>query len=187
MEALVPAFLLAVLSQIGDRSALLVAILSDRFQRPVLVTLSATCAHLLLNLIAAFAGSMMAGMLNPNAAALFLAMALLFGAAGSLWPKKGTWGLDQRNWGMVATSFLGVTLLSLGDRTQFFTLALSTTGAHWFAAAGATVGTLATGFVASTLGQAGWQKLPHKGLRWATGLIFLLSGLYIGLGALRLL
>ena len=45
MEALVPAFLLAAITQLCDKPAMLTAILADRYGRPLTVALAAGFAH----------------------------------------------------------------------------------------------------------------------------------------------
>ncbi|MBX3565714.1 MAG: TMEM165/GDT1 family protein [Sphingomonas sp.] len=187
MEALVPAFLLAVLTQLGDRPALLTAILADRYGRPLTVAVMAGLAHAGGNAIAAFAGLTMAPMLTPNAQSLLLALALLMAGFGGLWRVKLPSRLEAWHLGSLFTPLLGVFVLALGDRTQFFTLALATRGEPWFAAAGAGLGGFAVCFVAAVLGELQWRNIPFGKLRVIIGLLFLAAGAWIALGALRLL
>ena len=185
MEAIVPAFLLAVLSQIGDRPALLTAILADRYGRPLTIAFAAGLAHAGLNFAAAFAGMAVAPMMTPNAKALLLAIALisggLFGFGGKLKDRLEGWKM-----GALVTPLLGVLVLAFGERTQFFTFALATRGEPWFAATGATIGAFAIGFVAAVLGERAWQGIPLRWPRISVALAFLGAGAWIGLGALRL-
>ncbi|MES2988439.1 MAG: TMEM165/GDT1 family protein [Pseudomonadota bacterium] len=187
MEALVPAFLLAVLTQLGDRSALLTAILSDRYGRPLTVALMAGLAQGGGNVLAALAGLSMAPILTPNAQSLLLAVALLMAGFGGLWRVKLPSRLESWHLGSLLTPLLGVFILSLGDRTQFFTLALATRGEPWFAAAGASLGAFAVCFVAAVLGELGWRNIPFGKVRMIIGLVFLAAGAWIALEALRLL
>lgn len=186
METLVPAFLLALLAQPGDRPALLTAILADRFGEPLRVALAAGAAHAIGNALAAFAGGALASMLVPEARSLLLAVALIVGAgsalAGAPLPgRRAHWRL-----GAFGTPFAGVLALALGAQTQFFTFALAAGGMPWLAAAGATLGASAVALVAAQLGEAGWTRLPLRRLRQAAAAIFLVAGIVIGLGALRL-
>lgn len=187
MEAIVPAFLLAVLSQLGERPPLLTAILADRYGRPLTVALAAGLAHAAGNGLAALAGMAMAPILTPNARALLLAVALLMGGVGALWRVKPPERLDSWRLGPLLTPLLGIFILALGSGTQFFTLALATRGEPWFAAAGATIGAFAVAFVAAVLGELGWKAVPFGKIRLGIGLLFLAAGAIIGLGALRLL
>lgn len=187
MEAIVPAFLLAVLSQLGERPAMLTAILADRFRRPILAALAAGLAHAIGNGLAAVAGAAMAPILSPNAQSLFLAMALIFGGLGGLWPVKAPDRIERWRMGAFVTTLLGVLILAFGDRTQFFTLALSTGGRPGLAAAGAALGTLAVAFAAALLGEGTWGAIRFGPARIAISALFLAAGAYIGLGAVRLL
>ncbi|WP_213982656.1 TMEM165/GDT1 family protein [Sphingomonas sp. dw_22] len=187
MEAIVPAFLLAILTQLGERPATLTAILADRFRRPILVALAAGLGHAIGNFLAAAASLAMAPRMTPNAQALFLAVALIFGGLAALWPAKPPQRLDRWRLGAFLTPLLGVAILAFGGQTQFFTLALSLRGLPWLAAAGATLGAFAVAFVATVLGERAWRALPLGRLRIGTGALFLIAGAYIGLGAVRLL
>jgi putative Ca2+/H+ antiporter (TMEM165/GDT1 family) len=186
MEAIVPAFLLAVLSQLGDRPAYLTAILADRFRRPLLVALSAGLAHAIGNVLAALFGAAIAPMLTPEAQALLLAIALLLGGASGFLPLKLRARLETWRLGAFLTALLGIFAVAVGDRTQFFTFALAAGGEPWFAAAGAILGAFAVAFVAATLGESGWRPVAARWPRIAVALLFIGAGIWIGVGALRL-
>ncbi len=187
MEALVPAFIAALLTQLGDRPAMLTAILADRYGRPLTIAFAAGLAHGAGNAFAALAGSATAPLLTPNAQALFLAVAFLIGGLGALWPVKPPARLDTWHIGSLLTGFLGVFSLALGGQSQFFTLAFAVRGEPWFAAAGATAGAFAVAFVAAVLGELSWRRIPFRSFRVLTGLLFLVAAAVIGAGALRLL
>ena len=186
MEALVPAFLFALLAQAGERSPWLTAILADRYRRPMLVALSATIAHAIGIAVAAALGSTIAGRLTPNAQQLFLALALLFATSGMLIRSKAPDRLEGWALGPVFTPLLGILILAFGDAAQFFVVALAAKGLPIFAAVGASLGALVLAFAAATLGEAGWTRLPLKWLRMGSGVLFLVIGAVLALGALRL-
>lgn len=186
MEALVPAFIAALLTQIGDRPALLTAILADRYGRPLTVALMAGLAHGAGNVAAAVGGAWVAPILNPNAQALMLAIALFFAGASALWPMKKTDRLESWRLGSLLTPLLAVFILALGDRTQFFAFAIAARGQPWFAAAGATAGAFAVAFVAAVVGELSWSKLPFRTFRILTGLLFLIASAGFGLSAFGL-
>lgn len=187
MEALVPAFIAALVTQFGDRSAWLAAVLGDRYRRPLIVALAAGLAHALGNGLAALGGGLVAAMLTPNAKALLVALALLLGGGGALFPMGKLDRLERWRMGPVVTALLGIFILALGDRTQFLTFAIAAgTGAPWLAATGAALGAFAVAFVATLVGEIGWQKLPQRGWRIASGVAMLGAGAVVGLGALRL-
>lgn len=186
MEVLVPAFLLAALAQPGDRPALLVAVLADRLGRRLMVAFAAGLAHGLGSVLAAWGGAAVAPMLTAEAQSLLLAVALLGGAVTGMWRPALASRLERWRLGTFATPLLGVFVLALGEQTQFFVFALAAHGMPWFAAAGATLGALAVAIAAALLGEAGWARLPLRALRLGAAAIFLVAGIVIGLGALRL-
>ncbi|MES2444441.1 MAG: TMEM165/GDT1 family protein [Pseudomonadota bacterium] len=187
MEALVPAFIAALLTQLGDRPAMLTAIVADRYGRPLTAAFAAGLAHGVGNLVAALAGGTMTPLLTPNAQALFLAVALFIGGVSALWPVKPPARLDGWRLGALLTAFLGVFSLAFGGQTHFFTLAFAARGEPLFAAAGATAGAFAVAFVAAVLGELAWMRIPFRGFRILTGILFLVAAAVIGLGAVRLL
>jgi hypothetical protein len=187
MEALVPAFIAALLTQIGDRPASLTAILADRFGRPVTIAVGAGLAHALLSVFAALAAELMAPSMTPNARALFVAIALLFGGVASLFPVRPPNRLEEWRIGSFLTALLGVFSLALGGQTQFFTLAFAVRGDPWFAVVGATLGAFAVALVAAVLGESTWAKLKFRAFRAAIGILCLIAGIIMGLGALRLI
>lgn len=187
MEAIVPAFLLGLLSQLGDRPAWLAAILADRYRSPLKVVLMAGLAQAIGNGVAAAASLWIAPHMTPNAQALLLAVALVIGGLSGLLPAKPPARLESWRLGSWLTSLLGMAVLVSGERTPFFTLAIGVQGLPWLAAAGGTLGAFAVTFVAVTLGEKGWVALPQRWLRLGVGGVFVVAGLWIGLGAVRLL
>ena len=188
MEALLPALIAALLTQIGDRNAWLTAILADRYRRPLAVACAAGLAHALGNAIAAVGGLLIGPQLTPNAQGALMALALFFAALGALWPQRAPDPRSGWRLGAALTSFLGVLLLAAGDRTQFLTFAIAA-GAPLplLAAVGASLGTFAVAFVAATLGEAGWCRLPLRAWRIGTGLVLLAACAWTGLGSAGLL
>ncbi len=187
MEALVPAFVAALVMQIGDRSAWLTALLADRYGRPLQVAIAATIAHGAGNAIAATAGGWLAPMLTPNAKSLFLALSLVFGGATLMWRVRGPDRLEGWKLGAFVTPLLGIFILALGDPTQSFTLVLAARSMPGFAFAGATFGSFVVAFTAAMLGEQAWRSLPLRWLRAAIGIVALIGGLVLGLSAVRLL
>ncbi|MBB5710371.1 TMEM165/GDT1 family protein [Sphingomonas xinjiangensis] len=186
MEALVPAFLLALLSQVGDRPPLLAAILSDRYRHPATIIVAAALAHAAGNAIAAAVGAGLAPTLTPEAKSLLLAVALIFGGLTGLWTPKLPSRLHRWRLGAFATAAFGLFILALGERTQFFTFALSANDDPWLAATGATLGATIVSAVGAFRGEARWSALPLRLIRNAAAMLFLCVGIFIGLGALRL-
>ena len=188
MDSLVPAFIAVLLTQAGDRSPWLVAILSDRYDRPLTVLFAAVLAHAAGNAVAATGGMLIAPMLTPNARQLMLALALGFAAMGALWRLKPPERLDGWKLGAFLTPLLGVFILAAGDTTQFFTFAFAAHGpSPVLAAVGATAAVAVVNFVAALIGESAWRKLPIRAYRIGFGLLCLAFGLVFAADALRLI
>jgi putative Ca2+/H+ antiporter (TMEM165/GDT1 family) len=187
MEALVPAFIVTIVAQLGEKPAWLTAILADRFGQPIRVALAAILAHAGLNAMAAIGAGLIGPTLSPNAQALFLAVAFLFGGLGTLMPMKAPDRLTGWKISATTTTALGTFSMALGSQTQFFALAFGVFGLPWFAFAGSTAGAACIAAVAALMGETFWTRLPMRALRLASATVFLATAAVIGAGALRLI
>ncbi|MBR0553279.1 TMEM165/GDT1 family protein [Stakelama marina] len=188
MDALVPAFIAALLAQAGDRPPWLAAILSSRYRTPLTIFVAVALVQAASAAIAVVGSEIVRPVLNPDARSLMLALALLFAGAGALWPVRISDRLDGWRIGAFATAFLGLLILALGDRTQFLTAGIALDSAHpVLAGIGAATGASAANLPAIYLGERAWCALPLKWLRIASGGAFLLIGCIMALGALRLI
>ena len=187
MDALMAALVAAALAQVGDRTAWLAAILSDRYAKPGLVVAMAAIALLAASGLAATLGAVIGPKLAPNAQQLMLALALLLQGGGSFFPAKAPERLDRWRIGATATAALGLFILAFGDGVQFIVLTLAArTPVPALAAVGATIGSLVVIVPAALMGEAAWRKLPLKPVRIAIGVMFVILGIVLALGALRL-
>ena len=187
MDGLLPAFLAAALAEIGDKTQLFAVLLASRFGRPGTVLGGIAVAALVNSVIAAMGGGLVAGMINFRAITLLLALALLSAGSGALFrQKQPAVGIYERL-GPFAASAIGFFILEFGDKTQFLTFAIA---AHaqmqLLAAVGATAGVVLASAPAVALGVALPATLPVARIRMAVGILFLLVGAIVALGALRL-
>ena len=188
MDALMAALVLGALTQVGDKTPWLAAILSDRFKTPGLVIFAAVVALAINNAIGVVGGVFIASLITPNAKLLLLALALvLAGLTIQLRPKT----IDRlEGWriGAFATSVLGLVIMAFGDRMQFVTGALATRSpVPWLAAVGATIGAMAVCVPAILVGEARWRALPLKPVRIASGVVLTLAGIILGLSGMGLI
>ncbi|MFC3578972.1 TMEM165/GDT1 family protein [Sphingomonas hylomeconis] len=187
MDALMAALVAAALAQASDRTPWLAAILGDRYPR-VTVILATALALALGNTIAAIGGTLVAREMSPNARDLFLAIALIFSGIAAFSAIKPPDRLTNWRLGAFPTSLAGVFVLALGDRSQFLTAAITARSpAPVFAAIGATIGALAINVPAILAGEAARRRLPITAVRIGAGALFLLIGVYLALGAIRLI
>src|SRR3546814_18233614 len=88
--------------------------------------------------------SFIAPMLGTDGRLLFLALALIFLAAGMFWPTKQPDPLANWRLGPFLTSALGLFILGIGDGAQFLILGIAVRTADPFlAAAGGAIGIIA--------------------------------------------
>ena len=182
------ALVAAALAQASDRTPWLTAILADRYRQPGIVILGTAIAIALGNTLAAVGGVLVAHQMSPNAKDLFLGMALIFGGVAAFWPIKPPERLEGWKIGAFMTTLTGVFVLALGDRSQFLTAAITARSpAPALAAVGATIGALAVNIPAILAGEDARKKLHVTGFRIAVGIVFVFTGLLLGLGAIRVI
>lgn len=188
MDALMAALVAAALAQATDRTPWLSAILADRYHRPATIILATALALAAGNAIAAIGGLLVAKHMSPNAKDLFLAIALIFVGAGAFFPIKPPERLGGWRTGAFLTGLLGIFILAFGDRSQFVTAAIvARSPSPVLAGVGATIGALAVNIPAILAGERARKRLPITAFRITVGVLFLLVGLYLGLGAIRVI
>lgn len=181
------AFVAALLIQASDRTPWALAILGDRYDRPLPVIAAAVVAIATANALGAIAGSLMAPILTPNAKALLVAVALGSAGVSALFKPKVPDRFAGSRAGAFLTVLIGVLAMAMGDRTQFATAALATQ-TPWpaFAAVGATLGSLVVVIPAMAAGEASYRSLPLRPIRIAVAAMLIVTALVLAAGALRL-
>jgi putative Ca2+/H+ antiporter (TMEM165/GDT1 family) len=193
MDALMAAFVAALLAQASDRTPWLTAILSSRFAKsrsggPGAVIAGTAIALAAINITGAIGGAIIGPRITPNAQSLLLALALLSAGVPALFAIKPPDRLSGWRIGAFMTSLLGVAILGLGDRTQFITAALAARSpTPALAAVGATLGALVVNVAAILAGEDMRKTLPITAVRITIGVVFLITGAMIGFSALRLI
>jgi len=185
MEALVTAFVAALIAGWTDRTQGVVAMLAETVRRPLLILAGLILALAASNIVAALAGAWIAETINVRTQTLLLALALLLAGGSGLFrrkaPKPATLRLP------LLTTFILVLATELGDRTQFLTFALAGRfDSAPLAAAGATAGTLAACLPALILGETLHEAVPMRLLRYLGAALFLLAGFIAAVNALQL-
>jgi len=185
MDALLTAFVAALLGEWGDKTQLAVAVLAATTRRPAHVLAGLFLAALLSNVVAALAGVFIAGTITIRAMTLMVALALLFaGGSGLIRRKMPAPGAPR--WPLV-TAFILCLAAEMGDRTQFLTFALAGRfDSAPLAAAGATAGTLVACIPAALLGDKLATALPVRAIRYTVAALFLVAGFITAVNALQL-
>ena len=178
----------AACAQVGDRTAWLTTILADRYRKILLVVVMAALAVGIAAVGATVAGVLLAPRLTPEARQLLLALALIVQGGEALFRTKSPGRLNGWKLGAAATSLVGVLALAVGGGLPFIVLAIAARSTMpWLAPVGATIGSLAVIVPAVMLGESGWLALPLRATRISIGVLFLIVGLTIALGAMGLI
>lgn len=182
------AIVLGALCQAGDRTPWLAAILADRFDRKDVVVAGLIMAFAVNYALGTLGGIYIAPMISPEAKLVFLGLALIFAGLETPLRSRSPDRLEGWRIGAVATSLLGLVIIAFADRMQFVTAALAARSAlPWLAAVGATAGALAVAVPAALMGEVRWLALPQRAIRFGTGGVLLIAGIFCVLNGLRLI
>lgn len=187
MDALLTAFVGAGLAEWGDRTMLFVIVLAARFGKAGPILAGLAVAALLNGAVAAVGGVYINDLIPTRALSLLVALALLMAGAGSLLRRRPPdIGAGWRT-GAFLTAAASLTLLEIGDKTQFLTFALAARfDSVALTLAGATAGILVANAPAAVLGGAIRKSVPVQPLRYAIGGLFIVAGFWIAVKALEL-
>ncbi len=178
----------AALAEWGDKTQILAMMLSSRFGRPVPVFIGVGIAAAINMGLAAFGGSLIATMIPPDAALLFLTLGFAFAAVGAFVPFDDTgaesiWGI-----GIIMTSAIGFLLIEIGDKTQFITAGFGAVSSNWMLTAfGATLGVILGCAPAIILGQALRERIPLVLIRRSVGILFALVSSVLAINVFSLI
>lgn len=180
MDALVPAFVAALLAGVGDRPARLAALLAGRGAWASVVS-GMLIGHAAAIALSVAGAMLIAPYLAPNPKSLLLALALLLAGAAACWPRRPV--VAERGALLPAATGAFVT----GDGTAFLAFALGVKGsAPVLAGIGALAGAAVLAVAAAGAGRD-WERLPLASLGRIAGALLIVTGTVVGLGALRLI
>ncbi|WP_454886242.1 TMEM165/GDT1 family protein [Sphingomonas oryzagri] len=187
MDALVPAFLIALLAELGDRTQLLAMALGERFRRAGAVIAGIALAAILNMAIAGAAGMEIAAYIPHRPVQLLTGIALILAASGAAFRVKPPPTVDTWRLGAVLSSAGAFFILALGDKTQFAIGALAAgSGYPWLAAAGGAAGVTVANMPPAILGKRWPDLVPLRWLRIGAGLLLGLAGIVLIILALQI-
>jgi putative Ca2+/H+ antiporter (TMEM165/GDT1 family) len=187
MDALVPAFIVALLAELGDRTQLLAMLLGTRFRAPVTVLAGIAVAAAINMAIAGAVGMEIANLIPHRAVQLMTGLALLLAASGAVLRVKAPPSIERWTLGAFASSAGAFFILALGDKTQFLTTAIAAGSGHpVLAAAGAAAGVTLANAPAVVMGERWPQVVPLRAIRIGAGVALALAGIVLVIGALGL-
>lgn len=187
MDALIPAFVVALLAELGDRTQLLAQLLGMRFRRPAAVLAGIALAAIANMALAAVVGAEIASHINHRAIRLLTGVGLLLAASGAVFRVKPVEPVGGWKLGAFLSSAGAFFILALGDKTQFVTAAIAAgSGQPVLAAIGAAAGITLANAPAVVLGDRWPALVSMRAIRIGVGIVLALAGLVLVIGALDL-
>ena len=178
MEAILSAFLLVAISEMGDKTQLLAFSLATRFRRPWVVMAGIFTATILNHALASSVGSWVAAQVSPTLMAAVLAVTFL---AFGLWTLQPDTLVDQHQaarFGPFLTTTGLFFLAEMGDKTQLATVALAAKFQSVVQVTiGTTLGMLTTDGLAVFVGDRLATSVSMQWLRRIAAGLFFLFGL----------
>jgi Ca2+/H+ antiporter, TMEM165/GDT1 family len=188
MDAFLTTFIAVFFAEIGDRSQILTLALAIRFRKDASVLAGLLLATLLNCALAAFIGSFIDRYISEEPLRLFTAVAYIMAGVGMLLWRRKTDLLENWKLGAFMSSFLGLFILQFGDKSQFLIAVSAANTPLWgFAFAGGAAGIMAACAPLILLGQRTMAGLPIPMVRRVAGIIMLIWGLFMALGAFKLI
>ena len=187
MEPLLTTFVATALAQFGDKTQLLVMALAAVYARPAAIIAGLAVASLASSLIAATAGILIHDAITLRAAALLVALALLYAGATGVMTPAPPQPLAQGRTPAFLAALLYLLASEMGHKSQFLTFALAARfDSLLLAGFGAAAGIVAANVPAALLGHVLAERMPLRALRTAAAVLFLIGGAIVALNALRL-
>jgi putative Ca2+/H+ antiporter (TMEM165/GDT1 family) len=177
--ALLSAFALLFLAEMGDKTQLMAMTLAHRY-RVLPVIVGTFAAFALLNLLAVLVGDGLARLIPRDVVLIAAGLLFLFFAWRS-WRDAGEEGesataiAHRRAW---LTSFTLIFVAEFGDKTQLALVALAAqTGAPWSVFVGGTLALWAVSLLGILVGRTLLRKIEPRWVHRAAALLFLAFGL----------
>ncbi|WP_435416911.1 hypothetical protein WAB17_08410 [Parerythrobacter aurantius] len=178
MSSFLFGFALVLLVSLGARDQLLMAQLSGRTGPGVLV--AGLLAALASSCLMAWAGTVVAAQLFPEAGRMLIAIALAVAAVELAWPIRSQPLREPTH--SVFAAFLVLLARQIGDAGRFIVFAVSAwTALPWLAAAGGALGGAGALAIGWAMGPALGQTLPLRAIRRVLSAVLFLAALAIGL------
>jgi putative Ca2+/H+ antiporter (TMEM165/GDT1 family) len=179
MEVFLIAFLAAAIAEMGDRTQILMLVLSAKYRKPWPILAGAFIAILANHLIAGVIGVWLGQYLSPFALNVAVGVSMLTMAAWALIPEKVNHETKASGRGAFVTTLFAIFVTEFGDKTQIATVALAAGYSNLFAIViGTSAGMLAADLPVVFLGNAFAAQLPLKAIRCIAFGLFAALGVY---------
>lgn len=188
MDSLLTTLLSVFLVEMGDRTQILVAVLALRFHNERRVLAGLALATLINCSVSAIGGSVVDNWISEAPLRLFNALAYIFAGTGMLLWRRPVDVLAGWKTSAFMTSFLGLFVLELGDKSQFIILANAAQTPLWpMTILGGWMGIMAACAPAIYLRERLATMLPIGAIRIGGGIVLTIWGLIQAMRAFGLI
>ncbi len=188
MDSFLITLLVVAIVEMGDRPQLLSAVLAMRFKNDKIIITGLLFATLINCALSAYLGSEVKGWINMDALKLFAAIAYVTGGIGMLLWYRPLDLLENWNIGAFATSFLGLFILQIGDKSQFIIGANAAQADHWiFTFFGAVIGIMIADIPAIIFKEELSNIIPLKIIRRIGGIFIIFWGIVMAMQAYHII
>lgn len=188
MDSFLITLVVVIIAEMGDRTQLLSAVLSMRFKDDKNIILGLLFATVLNCALSAYLGSTVKQWISMDALKLFASIAYILGGIGMLLWNRPLDLLENWKIGTFATSFVGIFILQIGDKSQFIIGANAAQADHWlFPFFGAVIAIMIANIPAIIFKEKLPTIIPLKLIRRIGGGTILLWGIIMVMQAFRII
>ncbi|MEP6483054.1 MAG: TMEM165/GDT1 family protein [Rudaea sp.] len=182
MQTFLISTLTVALAEIGDKTQLLALILAAKYRKPWSIVAGILLATLINHALAGSIGAAVANWFSPQTLKWIVALSFIVIAAWTLKPDKADESEAEHgtHYGAFIATTISFFLAEMGDKTQIATAVIAAEyHPLWQVIAGTTTGMLLADVPVVWLGARFAQRLPLRGIRYATALLFGALGVWI--------
>jgi putative Ca2+/H+ antiporter (TMEM165/GDT1 family) len=168
------------LAEIGDKTQLLALLLASRYRKPLPIACGILIATLLNHGLAAWGGTLLAGLLHGPWLRWIVGLSFIAMAAWTLVPDRLEAQEQSRSdrYGPFLATTISFFLVEIGDKTQIATVALAAKyQSVVLVTAGTTLGMMLANLPVLWLGNKAAENLPFRWIRLAAATLFAVLGL----------
>jgi putative Ca2+/H+ antiporter (TMEM165/GDT1 family) len=178
VEAFLTSTFLVAIAEIGDKTQLLSFVLAARLRKPWPIIAGILVATLANHAGAAWAGSLLSGLVAPAALAWIVGLSFIGFGLWALHPDSLDDAPRLHRAGAFVTALVAFFLAEMGDKTQFATVALAARFDQLgLVILGTTLGMMLANVPAVWVGEKLAQRIPMKPVRILAAALFIIVGI----------
>lgn len=184
MDALLLAFAVVFVAELGDKTQLVALGLATRY-RTLTVLVGITIAYAITNGISVVVGALLGAALPTTAISAFGGVAFLGFAVWTLRAEDDDGDVEIAGRSVLLSIVVAMVIAELGDKTMLATATLAARDAPLLTWIGATLGITASGAVAVVVGRLLGDRLPQRATRIGAAVLFAAFGVLLLVDAVR--